>query len=129
MPGNENLLPEDSISFNETPTIANENTSNDLCLPSTSNIVNMGQRKNYYISPIRSNESDIDDSDADPNFDVSPNKLFSNRLFPTANSSSSSSSSSSSTSSDSSDSASESSTVSNIEDNGERKGKKKSLKT
>ncbi|CAG9829130.1 unnamed protein product [Diabrotica balteata] len=123
MPGNENLLPENSIYLNETPTISNENTNNHLCLPSTSNIVNMDQRKNYYISPIRNNESDIDDSDANPNFDVSPDKLFSNRLNPTTNNSSSSRSSSSSTSSDSSDSASES-TVSNIGDNGEKKGKK-----
>ncbi|CAG9840666.1 unnamed protein product [Diabrotica balteata] len=129
MPGNENVLPENSIYLNETPTISNENTYNHLCLPSTSNIVNMDQRKNYYISPIRSNESDIDDSDADPNFDVSPDKSFSNRLIPTTNNSSASSSSSSSlTSSDSSDNASES-TVSNIGDNGEKKGKKKSPKT
>ncbi|CAG9835775.1 unnamed protein product [Diabrotica balteata] len=84
MPGNENVLPENSISLNETPTISNENTYNDLCLPSTSNIVNMDQRKNYYIlSPIRSNKSNIDDSDADPNFDVSPDKLLRQNYYTT----------------------------------------------
>ncbi|CAG9832224.1 unnamed protein product [Diabrotica balteata] len=84
----------------------------------------MDQTKNDYISPIRSNESDIDDSDANQNFDVSSDKLFSNRLIPTTKNSSSSSNISSSTSTDSSDSPSES-TVSNIEDNGEKKGKKR----
>ncbi|XP_044749855.1 uncharacterized protein LOC123310452 [Coccinella septempunctata] len=63
---------------------------------------------NYYISPIRSEESDFDDSDADPNFELSPRNTeykFVPLLPPNPNGSLSPSSTSSSSSSESNDSS------------------------
>lgn len=57
---------------------------------------------NYYISPIRSDESDIDDSDADPNFQLIPVSNAISKVVPTESSSRSSNTSSSSSSSSSS---------------------------
>lgn len=65
---------------------------------------------NYYISPIRSDESDIDDSDDDPNFQlVHKSNIPSNVVAPHRSTSSSSTSSNSSSSSSSSSSTSNSS--------------------
>lgn len=71
---------------------------------------------NYYISPIRSDESDIDDSDEDPNF-----QMFKKREMPPKVVPSSSSISSSSTTTTSSSSSSSSSSA-NTEDDSEQVG-------
>lgn len=70
----------------------------DESMPSTS----QEWKPTYYISPIRSDESDIDDSDADPNFQLVTQKKNLSKFPRTKPSSSSSNTSSSSSSSSSS---------------------------
>lgn len=76
-------------------------------IPSTSKQRISGN--NYYISPIRSDNSDIDDSDDDPNFQLVHKSNISNVVAPHRSTSSSSTSSNSSSSSSSSSSTSNSS--------------------
>ena len=53
----------------------NNNISEDLNFSTTFDISKTGHKEiNYFISPIRGDESYIDDSDADPYFHVSPKK-------------------------------------------------------
>ena len=74
-------------------------------VPSTSKVQLRGKEQtDYYNSPIHSGESDIDDSDADPNFDPSK-KSMPIKVVPPSFSSCSTSSSSGSSSSDSSSSS------------------------
>lgn len=65
--------------------------------------INENEQPDYFISPIRSNESDFDDSDKDPNFELPANKT---KPFIPSSSSSSTSSSSSASSTDNSSSSS-----------------------
>lgn len=60
------------------------------------------KQTDYYISPIRSDQSDFDDSDADPNFVFSVEKTKPSKVVLFSSSSSSTSGSSSSSSSESS---------------------------
>lgn len=79
----------------------------DNSIPSTSRQQKTGPPNYYIFSPIRSNESDIDDSDEDPNFRLVQNSktpsIVVPRIASLTRSSTSSSSSSSSTSNSSSD--------------------------
>lgn len=67
------------------------------------------EQTDYFISPIQSNESDYDDSDKDPNFELPANKTkpFLPSIIPSSTSSSTSSSSSASSTNDSSNSSSD----------------------
>jgi len=67
------------------------------------------EQTDYFISPIQSNESDYDDSDKDPNFELPANKTkpFLPSIIPSSSSSSTSSSSSASSINDSSNSSSD----------------------
>jgi hypothetical protein len=89
----------DEVSSKEThAALTPVNTS----VPSTSKQQN-SVAPNYYISPIRSDESDIDDSDNDPNFQLLNKNKIPPKVVPSSSSITSSSTSSSSSSSSSSD--------------------------
>lgn len=82
--------------LNQDTNIASPNIYNNS-IPSTSRVELMEiKRTNYYISPIHSNDSDIDDSDVDLNFESPAAKSKTSKVVPSSSSSCSSSSSSSS---------------------------------
>ncbi|KAL5239117.1 hypothetical protein ACI65C_006527 [Semiaphis heraclei] len=72
--------------------------------------VKENEQTDYFISPIQSNESDYDDSDKDPNFELQANKIqtFFPSIIPSSSSSSTSTTSSSSSASSVNDSSSSS---------------------
>lgn len=90
----------DEVSSKETHAVL---TPVNTSIPSTS-IQQNSVAPNYYISPIRSDESDIDDSDEDPNFQLLNKNELPPKVVPSSSSvTSSSTSSSSSSSSDTED--------------------------
>ncbi|CAG9816980.1 unnamed protein product [Phaedon cochleariae] len=110
---NENL--QAAISEQRDLTISTDQ-SNQQSSTSTSSVAQLkNKRTDYYISPIHSDESDFDDSDADPNFVISPDEPGPSKVIfsPISPSSGSSSSSSSSNSSSSDSSCSDTDTENN----------------